>query len=677
VDTTKDTAVQDDGNQPMDIQGGDEAVQTEDTTQPTDPGQDLTGPDTMQDIQDTTDPGQDVAVDTGPPLPEFYLYFYPDSRTWGEIPYPGDYLVDSSGHIDMSIFPNPDSKDLIDAYLAVVEDKIDGFSPGQTVYVSFNATVDVSGFDTDFLDTNDSHVFMADITKGPHYGEQVPLVWKYQDEMIKFWPAHTLAVQPVGGWVLYEGDTYAFCVIKGLTTTGGDEFEPTPGFQACINGDTSCPAPVARAFEPLRKYLTDKNISTDSLIGCTAFTISHPRADLIKIREYINSHDAPDVEDMTKKSWTNEYDLYEGHYTAPNFLHGDPPYKTDGGNFEFDEQGNPKVGYMEEMRFALTVPKNRGSGPLPVAVVMHGTGGDYESFLRSSPYNPAKELSKAGIACIGIDEPLHGARSDPPLSADDTDLYSFNIFNPDAGRTVQRQSIADEITLLRMIKAGKFNTTAFSFDPGKVLFWGHSQGGISGAMLFGVEDGFKGGVLSGAGAGLINALLDRKINVGGMPLDAKQAVSIIFNIPQIDIDRFHPLLTMAQQVVDVSDPNSYTPFYFETWSQGGEPRQIFMTQGMLDIDSPPSVAEAMIAGAGLAVVDPACEVSLGMDLRDIQVLKPPVTKNIQGQYTAVVMQFCKYGHFAAFNSKTAACTYREFMRELGLGNTPSVDPCDK
>jgi len=264
---------------------------------------------------------------------------------------------------------------------------------------------------------------------------------------------------------------------------------------------------------------------------------------------------------------------------------------------------------------------------------------------------------------------------DPPLSPDETDLYSFNIFNPEAGRTVQRQSIADEITLLRMVRAGRFDTKDFSFDPDNVLFWGHSQGGISGAMLFGVDDRFRGGVLSGSGAGLINALLDRTIFVGGSDMSAKAAVSLIFNIPQEDVDQFHPILAMAQQVVDASDPNSYTPFYFKTWSKTGKPRQVFMTQGMKDVDSPPSVAETMISGAGLPVVTPVCEVSLGMKLIGIPALDPPVMTNIQGKYTAGAMQFCDYGHFAVFESPKAACTYRKFMWYMAQGKTPKIDPC--
>ena len=617
-----------------------------------------------------TDSATDIPSPTG-----IYARFNPEAQEWGGLPFPGNYMINASGNIDFALFPNPDQKPLIEAYLAEISENIHGFSPAQTVYVSFSSQIDVSGLKRDYLPANDSRIVMVDISYGDHYGEMVPILWKYQGNRTKFWPANTLAVKPVWGFVLHEGDTYAMYVTNSLHDQSGNPLSNNPWFQACLKGNTTCPALFADALKPLHNYLNDKAISIDDVVGGTVFTIAQPRAELLAIRDYIDSKPAPKIVDIKKTDDTSLYQVYEGHYKAPNFLHGKAPYKNTGGGFEFNSNGVPKVDRMETMRFALTIPNNAGSGPIPIAVVMHGTGGDYHTFLRSGFYNEAVELAKVGIACIGIDEPIHGARVDPPLSADETDLYSFNIFNPTAGRTIQRQSIADEISLLRMIQSGNLNTNDFSFDPSKVLFWGHSQGGISGAMLFGVEDRFVGGVLSGAGAGLTNAVLDRTINVGGADLDAKQAISIIFNIPIAQIDQFHPILTMAQQAVDVTDPNSYTPFYFKTWSSNGHPRQVFMTQGLKDVDSPPSVAEAMIAGAGLPVVAPTCEISMGMALKGITGTNPPISANIRSKYTAGAMQFCKYGHFAAFESPVAACTYKRFMEGLANGQAPLIDPC--
>ena len=565
---------------------------------------------------------------------------------------------------------------MIEAYLAEITDHIHGFSPAQTVYVTFSAPIDVSGFPKGYIPADNSSVVMVDVSKGHHYGEKVPMLWKFQEDKTRFWPAHTLAVKPVWGIVLHEDETYALYITKALHDQSGNALSVNPWFSRCLQGKAACPARFVNALQPLHNYLADKGIAADDLVVGTVFTITNPRAELLAIRDYIDSSPAPVVTDITRSNSTDYYVRYEGHYKAPYFLHGKPPYKNTGGGFEFDTKGRPVVDHMETMRFALTIPKGVNSSNLPIAVIMHGTGGDYHTFLRSGPYNEAKLLSQDGIACIGIDEPLHGTRVDPPLSSDEVDLYSFNVFNPTAGRTVQRQSIADEISILRMIRAGNLDTRDFKFNKNKVLFWGHSQGGISGAMLFGVEDRFVGGVLSGAGAGLTNALLDRKISVGGTDLDAKQAISIIFNIPQDMIDQFHPILTIAQQVIDVSDPNSYTPYYFATWHQDGHPRDIFMTQGMKDIDSPPSVAETMIAGAGLPVVAPPCEVSPGMKLSGITGTQPPIKANIQGHYTAAAMQFCDYGHFAAFESATAACTYQHFMKGLASGQTPVVDPCE-
>ena len=119
-------------------------------------------------------------------------------------------------------------------------------------------------------------------------------------------------------------------------------------------------------------------------------------------------------------------------------------------------------------------------------------------------------MGARGIAVVGIDQVLHGPRnpgSSPQISF-------FNFQNPLSARDSTRQGAADNVALLRLLLGFDFterhpNGRTVRFDPDRIYFMGHSQGGLTGPPWLAYEPLIKGAVLSGAGGLIYLSLLNK------------------------------------------------------------------------------------------------------------------------------------------------------------------------
>ena len=126
------------------------------------------------------------------------------------------------------------------------------------------------------------------------------------------------------------------------------------------------------------------------------------------------------------------------------------------------------------------------------------------------------------LASMGIDQIFHGTRpgappaSDPNLEGDE-DLLFINLNNPIAARTNSQQAAIDVVQQARLFTATHVTVpasvsrtgSAIAFDATKLIFIGHSQGGLNGPLFFAADDQARGGVLSGSGAMITVALLEK------------------------------------------------------------------------------------------------------------------------------------------------------------------------
>lgn len=623
---------------------------------------------------DSTSP-QDRGPDATPPPGGTLPVFDPDGSDLFSLPFPTDALRTADGRLDLWRFPNPDAVPVVEYLVSVATSVLDGWSVVPVVYFAFEGPLDTKSLPKTHVPAEtDAPIRLVDVTPGPSFGTRIPLLWRYRKDPGLYLPAHTLMVRPVWGFTLAEGHTYAAVVTTGVQGADGRPIARPPAFQKALDGALPGHEALVASLEPLRDLLaTDTGLASAIAVG-TVFTVGYPTAELRRIRDYLYGETEPpvvtDIEDVTGVQDVAFY-RYEGHYVAPNFLKGTPPYLEDG-TFEFDESGAPVVQFLEKMRFVLIVPKGRDmpASGWPIVIHSHGTGGKYDSHVK----NPGIPLAQEGLAGIGIDQPLHGDRVSPPLSVEELELYSFNFLNVRAGRTVQRQSVPDNISLLRLIRAGHLRVPADvsgsgreeRFDPDAVVFFGHSQGGLTGGMLFGVEDRFRGGVLSGAGGGLSLTLMLRKDYV-----DIAELLRGFLNIADpAEMTEDHPVVQLMQMLVDVTDPIAYAPSYFDHDGSdpSSRPRGVLATEGMHDAQTPPATTEALAAAAGVPVLAPFVSWPLGLTLQGVGPASLPVSGNIAlpggGRTTGVLIQFADRDHFAVFNDPLARAYYREFLRTL-------------
>ena len=144
------------------------------------------------------------------------------------------------------------------------------------------------------------------------------------------------------------------------------------------------------------------------------------------------------------------------------------------------------VHQWEDVTFSLTIPNTMEmpEDGWPVMIYSHGTGGSYKSCCRiKSPLGPAKQMAKRGIATFSISQPLHADRSVPGI---EESLHTFNYLNPDSARHNFRQGALDIVYQAALLSSQTHRFAHedkhFELNPDKLLFMGHSQGGMTGAL---------------------------------------------------------------------------------------------------------------------------------------------------------------------------------------------------
>ena len=339
--------------------------------------------------------------------------------------------------------------------------------------------------------------------------------------------------------------------------------------------------------------------------------------------------------------------------------------------------GKPAPVRTEHLRFVLTVPDAPpadGGACYPIVIYQHGTGGDAYTFVNSAT---GARLAARGLAAIGIDQPLHGLRAEGKSFS--VELATFNLPHIEAGRTVMRQGAVDTFSLTRFVRASlkvpadKSPTgKALCFDPDRVLFFGHSQGGISGSMSAALETHIHTWMLSGSGGGIAMTVMQRT-----SPVNLKALVASLVGVPADSLSDLHPVITLIQTLVDVSDPLNYSPW----WDRWGAPpmgQNVLMTSGLADQDTPYLTADAeavaaripLVAAADGSIAGPIPAYSvLGMDP-----LAPPVSTNLATGATGGFAQWpAPWDHFVVFDSNEAIDTSMHFLQSAAYDGGPVIE----
>ena len=596
-------------------------------------------------------------------------------------PFPTDARRGADGHLDLRGFPNPNQVPVLDTYVDFAEQNLDGFAASGAIYVRFSAPIDTTRLPTPQQSTaDDATVWLVDVTQGSEeYGRRIPFEWSWHaTESSTYLPENLLAVRPVFGFPLREGATYALVVMRTLRDGGGALLAaPAPLREALLGESDGLDARITGSLAPLRAFMGSGALNPYEVSVATVFTVCTVTKDLIAIRKAISELPVPTPGGVHQIKDGNGYTVYEGTYPAPGFLFGEKPYELEGGGFHFDAEGRPLVAETEKLRFALSVPD--GEAPpegWPIVLFGHGTGGNYKDFL-SGGNAPAKVLAARGIAVIGIDQPLHGTRWDGDQSK--LDILSFNFINLEAGRAGFRQSAIDFFTLTRVareslgVPAGVSHTGAdIAFDPSRVYYFGHSHGGLAGAMIVALEPDLRGAILSGSGGGLAQTLMLRK-----EPYDLLGVIETMLGTLPGELSTFHPVITLVQNLVEVTDPLNYAPYFTNGRLRGGAPMDLLVTEGKQDQATPHVTTEAMAAAAGMPVMSPPVAINLGLEMANAALVALPVSNNAVsddgGIASVLLAQYDGYDHYVVFDNPDTVALYAHMMETAAYGELTEFD----
>ena len=594
------------------------------------------------------------------------------------LPYPNDLRIDDvDGHIDLSDHPRPN--EIIGQYVDIVQARQRGFSVNAATFMRFDGLIDPTSLPASAAAsvTESAAVYLVNVDPdSAEYGARTPARYRFEHYAGEAIGTNWLSVLPYPGFPLREETIYALVATRRLRAIGGDPVGVAVDFATIAAVDTAAYPALARAqqiYAPLTSWLDEVGGDERAdVVAAAVFTTQDATALLGAVREVIwDQVDAPVARAITLLDANDEYVFYEGVYDAPNFQSGEVPYMRidDGGEIILDDDsGLPAVQRMEELRFAVTIPAGEvPENGWPIVLYAHGTGGDYASFRSNGT---AARFAAEGLAVIGIDQVLHGPRN-PGTSPE---IAFFNFQNPLAARYNTLQGALDNFQLLRLALGFDFTDAngSLRFDPERIYFFGHSQGGLTGPPFLAHEPLVGGAILSGAG-GLLYLSMILKTE----PLDISAIVGAF--IRDWPLDEFNPILAILQGWVDLSDGVSYARFLAREPRPGITAKHIFQSEGFTDSYTPLANIEGLATAMGCSLVAPVIEPIEGLELRGLETLTAPVTGNVDGT-TAVLLQYDEEpgsdGHFVLFDILAAQRQSARFLGSLAETGTATLVVAD-
>jgi len=533
--------------------------------------------------------------------------------------WPDDRLLHAS-KLETARFPNPFAGTFASILFETGDRLLDGFGLQAPIFVPFSGPIDVSTLPQDAQATlaTDATVrlFVTDSK------EQVPFDWKWFSDATPFLAGNVLAVRPLLGFPLLPKTKYTLLVTTAVHDVSG----------AAVGPDRETWVAEALGVAIAVRF------TTQSLLD-----------ELIVLRDFLEAQPAPELHStaLTKKAYSNAV-VYDARYPAPLLLQGEPPYALSGADFAYDEAGVPLVAATEDMRLTVVLPKlGCPAGGCPFVMYSHGTGGDYTSVIGDI----GTDLAALGIASIGIDQVLHGTRvlAGSSCFGQAPEICFFNPVNAQGGRNLSRQSALDHVTLVRALEGLEIGGQRL--DTTRMGYFGHSQGGLSGALYVAIEPRLKAVVLSGTGGYLTNTVLQRKEPIDLLAL--AEGFAFLNLQGQDKLDAYHPAIALMQTLGEASDPMNYARYWLDNTPS------LFLTSGNDDPYTPAAGTVAMAAAAGVAQLLPDATVSPAHELRGILPIAFPVRGSVEAK-TAVLRQFPGEGHYPVFHA-VARPEWHEFF----------------
>jgi hypothetical protein len=623
-------------------------------------------------------------------------------------PWPSDVRLEN-GSPRLAGYYNPRQVPLIQEYIEAMTGVLDGFSPVAPGYLRFSGPLDPASLPATPAVALEpaASVQLVDVDpSSPEYGQRKLVSLAFREPAGVYYLPNTLSFLPTVGFPLRPHTRYALAVTDAVRAADGGPVAASTDLRKVLGldaGDARTEAARA-AVEPAVVALEGLGLSRERLVHLAVFTTSDPTAELFAFRDALRA-EAPaptvDANEWFLYQETNDYQEYFGSYgPTPNYQAGTLPFESygDGGQLNV-VNGVPTIVDLFSLRFSLTVP-SEGKCPMgpegyPIVLYAHGSGGNYRDYALSGI---GKELAQRCLATMGVDQIFHGKRPGAPTISDDpSKLYYlfFNFQNVVAARANARQSALDEVQRARLFTETQMTVPStltpdgreVRFDPSKVLFFGHSQGGLNGPLFLAADDASRGGVMSGSGGMISIALLEKTEPQPSVAAVVKTLFLALNPEEEAELDLFHPALSLAQTIVDVVDPLNYARFEVNEPRPGFAPKSYLMTEGINpdgtgDSYAPPHGIEALALAIGLPLMEPyqrpIAELSWGGP-QPVAIPPDGLTGNLaNGAASGVLAQWAvapgSDGHFVVYDVNAAKGHASKFLRNLAREPEGRVSP---
>ncbi|MCB9592073.1 MAG: hypothetical protein H6719_05015 [Sandaracinaceae bacterium] len=644
--------------------------------------------------------------DTGPPTAYFHVRRGDDTdRDFYRLPFPNDVLRSASG-IDLTGHPTPStavSVDVLGRHIAAIEADVDGFATNPVIYFRFSKPYE-------WADISADSVMLVDVTPGsPEYGANVGRSWlTTYGQITRYLCPDWLSVRRGHGQPLRPGTTYAAILTSGIRThaeEGNEPFGRAADLDALLSDTAPSGAPLASAwtaYQPLRDWLAMADtIGPDDVLNAAVFTTQDPAAMVPALRRAVRAQPAPTITDVTvcDTGVTSPCDdggrrvcgaandaFWEVHarISLPQFQTGTAPYEepSDGGAIETDAAGTPLVQGTDDVCMVMTIPKGVPAPPTgyPVVFYGHGTGGAFTAPVSNGlAAQFATENGGSGAphaVTVAIDMPLHGSRANGSTRTPDTLVYNF--LNPAAARDNFMQGAADFMSLVywaetyTLAAASSPTSADVTFDPARMVVFGHSQGASHEMLIIPFEPGVRGWLISGGGGDLTQSLLT-KTN----PVNISAAVPLALLDPdasgRLVAGDQHPALALIQMYFERVDPVNFGRYtYREPVDMAGH--HVFMTYGVGDTFTTEATMQAYAQSASMPHLMPVIvDASLG------DPIPAPAIGNVAVNMLPYSVGMRQYmpdagddGHFVSTQTTQGRADAVRFVLEAAAGAVPPI-----
>ncbi len=627
-----------------------------------------------------------------------------DAPAYGETPFPTDAVRegDRIGALRGLEGMATRKLDLVASHVGA----LDGFGLRPLVELFADGPLDAVPATTGVLDEDGEAATqlagLVDVDPAsPERGRVIAMDWRYDADR------QVLQGSPRSGQILREGTRYAAYATTALQSGGESLREVSRDGLGAARWQSTAQALDDLATLELVVASSDRAASAtitlaNPIAGIAVFTTQHASAPLVAARTQMAALPPPELAfpdgglifqgttDLDRilgvatrategprtglERWGNDnptgiaHDhvgtIATGTITIARFRRDDTG--TDGPDDETFSDGEPQLVAIEPIPITFILPAAAPPAEgYPVVVYGHGLGASRDQLLSF-----AEPLTSQGYAIVGIDMVGHGSRFDPAdrvanmaaqlpefsgvggqrdgfgdTTGPTTQFDFFEGFqNVAAVRDSIRQSALDISRVVQLVRTGP-TVAGAKLDPTKIAYLGESFGTVVGTLVSAIEPDVDLYVLDVPGGGILDLVLPNSPEIATL---AVPFVETLYN-PHARVDRWNPLISLMQAVIDGGDPLTYAPHVLrDRFTIAGaqlSPRHVIAIEVLGDQVLSNRGTDALAQELRLAALTPHLEIPAGLTS-----VPAPAAGNLDAQ-TAILVQYSPATHGANWSAE--------------------------